>query len=315
MHKEVNRINEYIKARKSQLNFYREVPLYKYTGNHFIMYKPAGISLGELRVNEGMHPRDLYIKQTDKITGLQEAQKGFNRQLTSYVQTGDPVKVKETLVSIVEETLTEPRSGSLEGVADTVGILVSDYSREANVIKNLIDLSSSDYTSTLHSINVMAMTLAFAFYCRATPAEAKLMGLCGLLHDVGKTKINSNILMAPRRLTDEEFEEMKKHTTEGYRILNECAFGDREIAFCALHHHEKIDGSGYPNCKTDISNISQVVGLIDCYEALTNDDRPYRSAMEAYSALGDIIKKEVVAGKFSQDIFTLFVKSLGKTFD
>ena len=52
---------------------------------------------------------------------------------------------------------------------------------------------------------------------------------------------------------------------------------------------------------------------IDCYEALTNDDRPYRSAMEAFKALGDIIKKDVMDGKFSPELFTQFVKSPGKT--
>ncbi len=306
--------DEYVRARNSQLNFYQDVPLYKNTGSHFVLYKPVGITLGEMRVSEGMHPGELFIKQADKLKGLQEAQKGFNRQLTQDVASGDPARVKETLVLVVEETLSEPRSGSLEGVSDTVGILVSYYSKESNVIKNLIDLSSSDYTSALHSINVMAITLGFAFYCQASPAEAKNMGLCALLHDVGKTKISNNILTAPRRLSDEEFEEMKRHSTEGFRILKECMFGDREIALCALNHHEKIDGSGYPHRKRNISRISQVIGLIDCYEALTNDDRPYRSAMDAFHALGEIIKKDVMDGKFSPEIFTLFVKSLGKTF-
>lgn len=304
----------YVQARNSQLNFYQDVPLYKKTDSHFVLYKPAGITLGDMRVNEGMHPRELFIRQSDKLKGLQEAQKGFNRQLTRDVQSGDPARVKETLVSVVEETLTEPRSGSLEGVSDTVGILVSDFSRESNVVKNLIDLSSTDYTSTLHSINVMAMSLAFSFYCQASAAEAKIMGLCALLHDVGKTRISNEILTAPRKLSDQEFEEMKRHTIEGYRILTDCNFSDREIALCALNHHEKIDGSGYPHHKRNVSRISQIVGLIDCYEALTNDDRPYRSAMEAFKVLGDIIKKDVMDGKFSPEIFTLFVKSLGKTF-
>lgn len=304
--------NEYVCARVSQLNFYRDIPLYAKTQNdNYVLYKPSGITLEEMRLSEKLHPKDLYIKQTDKLTGLQEAQKGFNRQLEQDVMSGDPVKVKETLVAVVQETLAEPRSGSLEGMSDTVGIIVSGYSRESGIIKNLIDLSSKDYSSTMHSINVMALALNFAHCIHLQPEEAKTLGLCGLLHDVGKTRINNDILTAPRKLMDDEFEEMRRHTVYGYNILTDCKFGNREIPTCALDHHEKIDGSGYPNGKTGISQMSQIIGIIDCYEALTNDDRPYRNSMEAYRALSEIIMKDVNLGKFDKNLYVQLIKSLG----
>lgn len=305
-------MSEYILAKKSQLNFYISIPLYHKTKEDtYVLYKPSGITLGEMRITEGMHPKELFIKQTDKLTGLQEAQKGFNKQLENYVKSSDPAKVKETLVAVVGETLAEPRSGSLEGVSDTVGIFVSDYSRESGVVNSLIDLSSKDYSSIMHSINVMALALKYAFHMNFSSGEAKLLGLCGLLHDVGKTKINNEILAAPRKLTNEEFAEMKSHTILGYKILIACKFNSKEIAACALDHHEKIDGSGYPNGKTRISQISQIIGIIDCYEALTNDTRPYRSAMDAYNALSQIIMKDVVSGKFDKNLYTNLIKSLG----
>lgn len=305
-------VSEYINARISQLSFYSNIPLYTKSQNEsYVLYKPSGITLGEMRIAEGMHPAELYIKQTDKMTGLQEAQKGFNKQLEQDVRSGNPAKVKETLVTVVQETLAEPRSGSLEGISDTVGVFISGYSRESGVIRNLIDLSSKDYSSTLHSINVMAMSLNFAFHMHSPPDESKLLGLCGLLHDVGKTKIKGDILTAPRKLTNDEFEEMRKHTIYGYNILNDCKFGKREIADCALDHHEKIDGSGYPNGKTKISRMSQIIGMIDCYEALTNDDRPYRNSMNAYEALSMIIMKDVNSGKFDKKLYAQLIKSLG----
>ncbi len=307
-------IDEYIQARDSQLSFYKAVPLYRRNGDHFAMYKAAGITIGELRVGEGTHPRKLFIKQSDKLKGLQEAQQGFNKQLVKDVQSGDSVKIKETLVNVVEETLAEPRSGSLEGVADTVGVLVSSYAKKTDVLKNLIDLSSKDYSSTMHSINVMAMALNFAYYIELTPDESKVLGMCGLLHDVGKSKIEHEILVAPRKLTNEEFEEMQRHTIKGYYILKKCDFSNREIALTALNHHEKIDGSGYPNHIKQISKISQIVGIIDCYEAVTNDERPYRSAMEPFAAIDKIIKKEMINGKFDKELFKQFVKCLGTVF-
>jgi len=310
--KHMNTSSEYICARTSQLNFYGDIPLYTNarTGS-YVLYKPSGITLGEMRISEGMHPKELYIKQTDKLRGLQEAQRGFNKQLEKDVTSGNSARIKETLFAVVEETMAEPRSGSLEGISDTIGIIVSGYSRESDVIKNLIDLSSKDYSSTMHSINVMAMALNFAYYMHFSSEKAKMLGLCGLLHDVGKTKINNEILTAPRKLTDEEFEEIRKHTIYGFNILNDCKFGRREIAECALDHHEKIDGSGYPNRKTRIARTSQIIGIIDCYEALTNDDRPYRSSMEAYEALRTIIMQDVKSGKFDKELYTQLIKSLG----
>jgi len=303
---------EYIPARKSQLRFYRDVELYaKGEGKEFVLYKQSGIILSDMRIDYGTHPGVLYIRKTDKLKGLQEAQKGFNKQLEKDVKSRNPAKVKETLVTVMEETLTEPRSGSLEGFSDTVSILVSDYSKESDVVRSLIDMSYTDYSTVLHSINVMAFAIGFASYMKYSRSKAKTLGLCALLHDVGKTKMNQEILAAPRRLTDEEFEEMKSHTTTGYNILWECNFSDKDISLAALEHHEKLDGSGYPNNKTKISEPAQIIGIIDCYEALTSDYRPYRSAMRTFDTLDEIIGKDVKAGKFNQEIYCEFVRSLG----
>jgi putative nucleotidyltransferase with HDIG domain len=214
-------------------------------------------------------------------------------------------------VTIVGETLAEPRSGNLEGLSDTVSIMAGEYSRQSRVVSQLIDISSTDYSTILHSINVMAFALAFASYNNYSQSEAKTLGLCGLLHDVGKTKIRHEILTAPRKLTDEEFEEIKTHTTVGYDILSQCEFNDKEISLCAFEHHERLDGSGYPDNKTEILPSSQIIGIIDCYEALTNDDRPYRNALEAFETLNRIIKKDVTKGKFDKVIYSQFVRALG----
>jgi len=306
----INEEKVYIPARKTQLHYYKDVPLYvRGKGQKFVLYKPSGMTLNDMRISEGLHPNKLYIKQTDKVAGIQEVQKVFNKQLKENIKSNNPEKVKETVVSIVEETLTEPRSGSLEGVSDTVNILVDEYTQEHDVIKNLFDVSSKDYTTALHSINVMALVLSYAVYEDFALSQQKTMGLCALLHDVGKTKINTDLLVAPRRLTDEEFLEIQRHTTMGFNILSNCKFESREIKLTALQHHEKLDGSGYPNQLTQIQEMSKIIGFIDCYEALTNDDRPYRSAMDPLKALM-LIKKDVEAGKFDKRIFEKFAHSL-----
>ena len=171
-------------------------------------------------------------------------------------------------------------------------------------------MSYKDYSTILHSINVMALVLGYASYMDYSRAHSKTLGLCALLHDVGKTKISQEILKAPRRLTDKEFDKIKRHTTQGYNILSKCKFDDKQIAICALEHHEKIDGSGYPNNKIRISQTAQIIGIIDCYEALTNDDRPYRSSMEPFEVLNKIIGEEVKDGKYDKEMYVQFIKSL-----
>jgi putative nucleotidyltransferase with HDIG domain len=304
--------SEYIQARKSQLKYYRDVELFnKIEGKGFVLYKRAGIMLSDMRLDNGTHPEVLYIRQAEKLRGLQEAQKGFNSELENYINTENPEKVKETVVNVVAETLTEPRSGSLEGVSDTVGILVSDCMKEGDAIKNLIEMTHTDYSIVFHSINVMAFALGFASHMNYSQERAKVLGLGALLHDVGKTKIDQNLLAAPRQLNNEEFEEIKRHTTIGFDILKECKFTHRDICLTALEHHEKLDGSGYPNGKHRISFQSKIIGIIDCYEALTTDDRPYREAMGPFDTLDDIIGREVRAGKYDKDIYVEFIKSLG----
>ena len=304
--------SEYIQVRRSQLNFYEEIPLFSQTNEtQFVLYKPPGITLNQMRVKDGRLPEKLYIKQNDKIRGIQEVQKVFNRQLKESIRSNNPGKVKEIIVKLMEETLSEPRSGSLEGVSETVDILVSDYTQRSDIIKKLLFVSSKDYTTALHSINVMALVLGYATLLNYPLEEKRVLGLAALLHDVGKTKINSELLKVPRKLTDDEFHEIQQHTVLGAKILDTCKFSSSQVKLAARQHHEKLDGSGYPGHLNHISKVAQIVGLVDCYEALTNDDRPYRRAMEPVRAL-ELIKKDVAANKFDRDIFETFVRSLAR---
>ena len=303
-------VQEFIQARKSHLNYYHAVPLFYHNSNgKFVLYKPAGVKFADIRIDDKRHPEKLYIKQTDKLAGIREVQAAFNKQLAKDIRHHSPEKVKDTIIAIVEETYAEPRSGSIEGLSETVKILVSDFANESNIIRKLLFVSHNDYTTALHSINVMALVIGYASHENYSLAEKKILGLGALLHDVGKAKIDPDILTAPRKLTDDEFDKMKSHTTVGYKILSGCKFTNPDIKLSALQHHEKLDGSGYPNGLNNISKTAQIVGVIDCYEALTNDDRPYRSAMDPFKAL-TIIKDDVIAGKFNGRIFEKFCNSL-----
>jgi len=299
----------YIPIRNSQINYYKDVGLYYIEGGAFVLYKPPGKLIADLRMQEERHPTELYIHQNDRMTAIKELQSGFNRDIVQSIKTGNAVSVKSTLCNLVEETLAEPRSGTLRALPETVDILVSGYSENPEIIKTFASISFKDYSTVIHSVNVMALTLGFCFYSKLSLNETKRLGLSALLHDVGKTEIPDNILKAPRRLTDEEFEIMKRHPKIGeYIIKIKSAIGG-SIARGALDHHEKLDGSGYPKGVRHISFVGQLLGIIDCYEALTNEERPYRRAKSPLDSL-KLIKTDVEAGKFNRKIFEKFCYSL-----
>jgi HD-GYP domain-containing protein (c-di-GMP phosphodiesterase class II) len=303
--------SDYIKVKSSQLNLYRKIPFYyETTGGGFALYKPTGVTLSEMRIRYRMLPRRLYIKRKNKVEAIQEVQSEFNREIKKCIKDNDLLKVRDMVQNIVHVTLDEPVTGSLEGVSPTVNILVGEVTKNRDIVRILFDLTSRDYTTTRHSVNVMALALGYGRHVNFDKHQMKILGLSALLHDVGKVRINAELLKAPRKLTDDEFNEIKKHPTMGFNILGTCKFNNNEIKTTALEHHEKLDGSGYPDQKTDISEFGQIVAIIDCYEALTNDERVYRMAINPLTAL-EVIRTEIVdAGKFSRNIFKNFAHSL-----
>ena len=302
---------EFAMIKSSHFFAYEKFPLYYQAVNgDFVLYKPAGTTLIDMRIREQLLPKKLYIQKKNKIGAVQEIQKAFNSQLTQSIQQNDLKKVRNIVQNVVMVTLEEPASGSIEGIKETVDILVSEYTKDFNVIKSLMDLTANDYTTVLHSVNVMALALGYASYVNYDGGKKKILGLAALLHDVGKVRIKTELLQAPRQLTNEEFKEVQQHTIKGFNILDNCKFANVEIKMTALQHHEKLDGSGYPLHTTNIEEFAQIVSIIDCYEALTNDDRLYRKSMTPLNAL-EVIQAEIVdTGKFSKELFKNFAHLL-----
>ena len=301
--------HSYIQVRNSQINYYKAVPLYYQSGaDSYSLYKPAGTSLPEMRINQQRHPL-LFIQEEDRLTAIQELQKGFNKQITQSITTGNATNVKASLCDLVEETLEEPRSGTLRALPETLESLITGYSKHPEILKSIASISFKDYTTVIHSVNVMALTLGFCFHANFNFSKTRRIGLSALLHDIGKTEIPASILRAPRKLTNHEFGIMKTHPTIGNVIIRDKNKLGGDVALGALQHHEKLDGSGYPRGTRNISYVGQLLGIIDCYEALTNEDRPYRRARQPLETL-KFIKEDVQAGKFNRDIFEKFCYSL-----
>ncbi len=300
---------KWILVRKSNIKYYEEVKLYyRNPAGNVVLYKPEGMRFDDESLKH-KYVDEYYIKKEDKVRCLRAAQQGFSKNLLHNIVQNDTATVKNELINLIDETLSEPRSGGLETAPELIENIAESYSSQPDIIKNLAKIFFSDYTTTIHSVNVMALTMGYCFYTGCSLERTRDFGLAALLHDLGKTEIPGDILTANRSLTDKEFEKIKKHPALGYTILKETGFDLTIAVQGALEHHEKLDGSGYPKGKTNISECGMILGIIDCYEAITNDDRPYRSAMAPLDALS-LIKNDVEKGKYNRKIFEDFAYSL-----
>jgi putative nucleotidyltransferase with HDIG domain len=164
-----------------------------------------------------------------------------------------------------------------------------------------------DYTF-MHSIAVAALMVSLAHQLDLDENQVKLAGLGGLMHDIGKALMPHDILNKPDKLTDHEFDVVKKHPVAGAELLK-AAGAPAEVVDIALHHHEKFNGLGYPDKLKgeEISVLSRMGAICDVYDAVTSN-RSYKKAWDPASAIRQMASWD---GHFDKHIFEAFVKSVG----
>lgn len=217
-------------------------------------------------------------------------------------------KSKEAVVSMFQEA----RMGkAIE--AEEVGPLVDEISnsvlRNPGALISLARLKTADDYTYMHSVAVCALMIALARKLGLDEQQTKDAGMAGLLHDLGKALIPMEILNKPGKLTDEEFAIVKTHPEEGYKLLLDGHGISEVIKDVCLHHHEKIDGSGYPkrlNAET-MSLFAKMGAVCDVYDAITSN-RPYKVGWDPAESIKRMSEWK---GHFDPSVFQAFVKSLG----
>lgn len=164
--------------------------------------------------------------------------------------------------------------------------ILDDMASQEDPMIMLADMHTADNYLYVHSLNVCLYTLVLGIAHGYSKEELRVIGLGSLLHDIGKTQIPVKIVQKPGMLSDEEFRHMQAHTEIGYRILKEEPNIPLLAAHCALQHHERIDGSGYPRGLTgpQIHEYAKWLGVADSYDAMTSN-RIYKKAMLPHQAV------------------------------
>ncbi len=182
--------------------------------------------------------------------------------------------------------------------------------KDNKAVESLLKIAVHEYHTYTHSVNVAAVGTLFGQNIGLGVKDLK--GFCAgiLLHDVGKTRISTNILNKKGKLTKEEFDIIKKHPELGVEILEETGFEFKEERIVTLQHHENDDGSGYPYGlkKDEIHPCGKIARVIDVYDALTAN-RSYKDALRPFAALKEM--KEGMFHCFDTELFKEFIRFLG----
>ena len=228
-----------------------------------------------------------------------------------------PIEKKSELVygaskELVLDVLENPRSGenikrSGELISNTMHFILSDKTS----LRHLMNVTSYDYYTYTHSVNVGLFSIALGTKLEIKDEEDLFaLGWGSILHDVGKTQVQSNILNKDGPLSDDEFFQMKKHPIYGGEILHETEVLPEKAYGSVLEHHEKASGKGYPNklALKDISYFGKITAVADVFDALTTR-RSYKPAIDTFKALSIMKGMEE---HFDPDIFKSFVILMGE---
>ena len=158
-----------------------------------------------------------------------------------------------------------------------------------------------------HSVNVAIIGNLIGKWLDLGKEDIKILTLGGLVHDIGKLKIDKKILDKPEKLTEEEFEEVKKHPSYSHKILTEMGYNEEKLLRAVTLHHEREDGTGYPlGIKSkNIPIHSKIIAIADIFDAMTSN-RVYDKKMNIFKVM-EKFQKETF-GKLDYKMVTLFIK-------
>jgi len=222
-------------------------------------------------------------------------------------------KIHDLAKKSVTIMFNEARMGKaieLNEVSSLVDEISQSIFRNHEAFLSISRLKNKDNYTYLHSVAVCALMMALGKQLQLDPILLKDLGMAGLLHDVGKMMIPNEILNKPGRLSDPEFEIIKDHPMRGWKTLQQSA-GVCEIAMdVCLHHHERVDGTGYPNKLSGetLSLYARMGAVCDVYDAITSN-RCYKLGWEPAEAIRKMAEWQ--DNHFDSNVFHAFVRTIG----
>ena len=248
-------------------------------------------------------------------TTLAQADKGIKtvEHVNIAQEAARAIKICAKSKQAVSSMFHEARMGKALDAEDALPIveeISTSVMRNPGALISLARLKDKDDYTYMHSVAVCALMVSLSRQLSLDEDQTRQAGLAGLLHDVGKMMIPLGILNKPGKLTDPEFQKVRDHPSQGHKMLLEGKGISKVALDVCLHHHEKMDGSGYPEklAGEQISLYARMGAVCDVYDAITSN-RPYKNGWEPTESLRKMA--EWSHGHFDKLIFEAFVKSIG----
>jgi putative nucleotidyltransferase with HDIG domain len=199
-----------------------------------------------------------------------------------------------------------------EKIQESFDPLVQQFRKEKDIVSLLLTLNNKDDYTYQHSVQVGMLAYYISKWMNHSESDCLLAGKAGYLHDIGKSRIPESILKKPARLTDDEYETIKHHTVYGHDIIMK-SLGSNVFALAALQHHERLDGTGYPNRlkAKDIHPLAKVIAVADVYSAMISS-RVYQEKRDLLSVLKELHRSSFT--ELDPDIVQTFIRHMAPNF-
>jgi putative nucleotidyltransferase with HDIG domain len=254
----------------------------------------------------------LFIKKEDQQKYFDYLESNFQNIISdTRISSEEKIKiVHSAAINLMKDLYTDPGTETIKRTKTFAYNMIDYILGDTMVAESLIKMAVHEYYTYTHSVKVAAVGTLFAQNIGFEESELKSFCSGILLHDIGKTRISTDILEKKTKFTKEEFDKIKEHPQLGVDILKESGIDLKNEQIITLQHHENYNGSGYPHGlkKDEIHHSGKVSRIIDVYDALTTD-RSYAKAIRPFAALA-LMRKEML-NCFDKEIFMDFIRFLG----
>lgn len=198
----------------------------------------------------------------------------------------------------------------IETAKKVVGRLRSVMQENPKSFYSLLKVSDLWFNAFIHSVNVAVLSMGVGLEWKLGDEDLEILGLGGLLHDIGNTRLDPNLLLSAVRMNHEARKQFHDHVRFGVEFCDGCDLIPEEVTRVVAQHHERYDGTGYPHALpgNQLDPLGQIVGLMEVYDAMTNR-QPFRKAYTPFQAYSKIIN---MGGAIQQNLLRSAIICTGK---
>jgi len=273
--------------------------------------RPVAFTAQRVASTRHTQVRKKVVKKRESI----QKRQGSNYQITSSIEAEHPAAHKAYLQAKValENIVLAAEYGSVPDIQSAEVVVQAcreSVVRNPNALLWMSRVTQDKAYIVKHGLSVSILAMVFGRHLNFTEAELDALGLCGLLHDIGKVKIPAEVQNKRGVLNSDELRLIKQHTIDGYKLLRENKKQFAKLIDVTLNHHERPDGKGYPrNLKGhEISDYAKIIAVVEAYDAMTTD-RSYADAKgpgDAHKEVYDNLGKQ-----FDEKYALQFMQAIG----